>query len=242
VIDPIRRTITVTCDPATAFRVFTDEMATWWPLDMFSRSVDEGGAPVTSVVFDHEAGGAIWEVRSRRGYARLADLARELDVTPATLSVGLKPLEARRLVAHDDLDYGPIAATPVEFRNLVTGRTEPVAGELVELTRVQVQKGNWPWKLYCGREAKLKPVFPSSLALVSPADSELVGVAMHCPSCGDLSLNVVSEAHLDVPFYHDRVVRLIDRPFLDSRDLTVDDFHERLWSAGFDAERARLAS
>jgi hypothetical protein len=146
------------------------------------------------------------------------------------------------LVAHDDLDYGPIAATPVEFRNLVTGRTEPVAGELVELTRAQVQKGNWPWKLFCGREAKLKPVFPSSLALVSPADSELVGVAMHCPSCGELSLNVVSEAHLDVPFYHDRVVRLIDRPFLDSRDLTVDDFHERLWSAGFDAERARLAS
>ena len=130
----------------------------------------------------------------------------------------------------------------MEFRNLVTGRTEPVAGELVELTRAQVQKGNWPWKLYCGREAKLKPVFPSSLALVSPADSELVGVAMHCPSCGELSLNVVSEAHLDVPFYHDRVVRLIDRPFLDSRDLTVDDFHERLWSAGFDAERARLAS
>jgi hypothetical protein len=53
---------------------------------------------------------------------------------------------------------------------------------------------------------------------------------------------VVSEAHLDVPFYHDRVVRLIDRPFLDSRDLTVDHFHERLWSAGFDAERAKLAS
>ena len=65
---------------------------------------------------------------------------------------------------------------------------------------------------------------------------------MHCPSCGELSLNVVSEAHLDVPFYHDRVVRLIDRPFVDSRDLTVDDFHERLWSAGFDAERAKLAS
>src|SRR5262249_2294574 len=45
---------------------------------------------------------AIWELRSRRGYARLADLARALDVTPATLSVGLRPLEARRLVAHDE--------------------------------------------------------------------------------------------------------------------------------------------
>ena len=45
---------------------------------------------------------AIWELRSKRGYARLADLARALDVTPATLSVGLRPLEARSLVAHDD--------------------------------------------------------------------------------------------------------------------------------------------
>ena len=40
-----------------------------------------------------------------------------------------------------------------------------------------------PWKLYCGREAKLKPVFPSSLALVSPADGPLGDSAlMHVPS------------------------------------------------------------
>lgn len=45
---------------------------------------------------------AIWELHAERGYARLADLARALDVTPATLSVGLRPLEARSLVAHDD--------------------------------------------------------------------------------------------------------------------------------------------
>jgi len=45
---------------------------------------------------------AIWEVRSQRGYARLSDVARELGVTPPTLSVGLKPLEAKDLVRHDD--------------------------------------------------------------------------------------------------------------------------------------------
>jgi DtxR family Mn-dependent transcriptional regulator len=45
---------------------------------------------------------ALFKVRSERGYARLADVARELGVTPPTLSVGLKPLEARGLVAHDD--------------------------------------------------------------------------------------------------------------------------------------------
>ncbi len=44
----------------------------------------------------------IYAVRSRRGYARLADVARELQVAPATLSVGLKPLVQRKLVAYDD--------------------------------------------------------------------------------------------------------------------------------------------
>jgi len=44
---------------------------------------------------------ALWEVHTRQGYARLADVARELGVTPPTLSVGLKGLEARGLVAHD---------------------------------------------------------------------------------------------------------------------------------------------
>ena len=145
------------------------------------------------------------------------------------------------LVAHDDLDYTPIAGAPMVFRNLLTGRSEPVANELLEHARAQVQRGNWPWRLYCGREAALKPVFPSCLALVLPAETELVGVAMHCPSCGELSLNVVSEAHLDVPFYHDPVVRLIDRPYGDIRDMTVEAFHEQLWSAGFDSERATLS-
>jgi DtxR family Mn-dependent transcriptional regulator len=45
---------------------------------------------------------AIFQVRTERGYARLADVARELEISPPTLSVGLKALEARRLVTHDD--------------------------------------------------------------------------------------------------------------------------------------------
>jgi len=44
----------------------------------------------------------ILEVREHRGYARLSDVARELGVAPSTLSVGLKPLEARGLLTHDD--------------------------------------------------------------------------------------------------------------------------------------------
>ena len=44
----------------------------------------------------------IWEVRTRRGYARLVDVARELGITPPTLSVGIRSLVAGGLVEHDD--------------------------------------------------------------------------------------------------------------------------------------------
>ena len=57
------------------------------------------------------------------------------------------------LVSHSDLDYGPLAPVEVEFRNLLTGRTEPVGDELAEVARSQVQRGNWPWRLYCSRES-----------------------------------------------------------------------------------------
>ncbi|HYX85683.1 MAG TPA: hypothetical protein VE777_11990 [Gaiellales bacterium] len=147
------------------------------------------------------------------------------------------------LVTHADLDYGPLAPVEVEFTNLLTGRNEPVGDELAELASGQVQRGNWPWQLYCSREARLKPVWPSSLAMVAPAETrrdEFVGVAVVCPSCGEVSLNLVSGTHLDVPFYHDPVVRYVDRPFGDARDLTVDWFHGQLHSARFDAERATL--
>ena len=44
---------------------------------------------------------AIREVRSRHGYARLTDVARELGVSHPTLSVGLRTLEEDGLVSHD---------------------------------------------------------------------------------------------------------------------------------------------
>jgi hypothetical protein len=145
------------------------------------------------------------------------------------------------LVSHDELDYRPIGGvTKLQFRNLLTGKLEPVADELLDLARRQLQRGNWPWRLYCCTEAALKPVFPSCLTHVAPTESDLVGVAMSCPSCGEVSLNIVTQQHLDVPFYHDEVVRIIERPFGDGRDVTVDLFRAELWSAGFDSEREAL--
>jgi hypothetical protein len=146
------------------------------------------------------------------------------------------------LVAEGDLDYAPLgAASAVEFRNLMTGRVEPVAVEIAEIVRAEVGRGNWPWRLYCAAEARVRPVFPSALALVAPGGRDgAVGVAMRCPGCGAVSINLVTRAHLDVPFYHDRVVRYLARPFVDAREVTVERFHDELHSGRFDAERAEL--
>ena len=43
-IEPIRRHVSVRCDPATAFRVFTHEMDTWWPLHIH-RAPRRSGRP-----------------------------------------------------------------------------------------------------------------------------------------------------------------------------------------------------
>lgn len=69
---------------------------------------------------------AIWEVRSKRGYARLTDVARQLGVALPTLSAGLKPLEARGLLSHDDQRFllltaeGERVAREVHHRHAVT--------------------------------------------------------------------------------------------------------------------------
>ncbi|MGN6379032.1 MAG: hypothetical protein ACTHNU_08795 [Gaiellales bacterium] len=147
------------------------------------------------------------------------------------------------LLSHGDLDYGPLGEVEVEFQNLLTGRSEKVGGEMAELARQQVQRGNWPWCLYCSREARLTPVYPSCLQLVLPHETsaDLVGVAMRCPGCEHMTVNLVSADHLDVPFYHDRVVHYLDRPYGDERDLTLERFHDQLHSSHFDSERARFS-
>ena len=64
-IEPIRRHVTVRCDPATAFRVFTTEMDTWWPLHIHSRAAGTPGVvKAERIVVEEHAGGRIYEVMS----------------------------------------------------------------------------------------------------------------------------------------------------------------------------------
>jgi hypothetical protein len=55
---PLRKNVEVTWPPETAFRRFTAEMATWWPL----RSHSVAGERARSVVFESHVGGRIYEI------------------------------------------------------------------------------------------------------------------------------------------------------------------------------------
>ena len=63
-VEPIRQSVSVRCDPERAFWLFTREMGTWWPVESYSRAVSEfanEGAEVAELEFEARLGGAILE-------------------------------------------------------------------------------------------------------------------------------------------------------------------------------------
>jgi len=59
-LEPIRKQVDVPLQPDDAFRLFTTEMGSWWPLDTHSRAGD--GQRAVEVVFEGHVGGRIYEV------------------------------------------------------------------------------------------------------------------------------------------------------------------------------------
>src|SRR6266849_5011680 len=60
-LDPIIKTIEVPCSQATAFRVFVNEMGSWWPLDKRSVSM-LSGKPAKALRIEPKRGGRIVEI------------------------------------------------------------------------------------------------------------------------------------------------------------------------------------
>jgi hypothetical protein len=148
------------------------------------------------------------------------------------------------LVSHDDLDWAPLGAGPAdggpaEFLNLMTARLEALALELGDLAARRIEAGEWPWSFYCFPEARPRPVFPSSFRLLAPGDRSL-GLAVRCPACDLVSVNLVSHDHVDVPFHNDAAVGVVEHVFLGDALRTVEQFAEELYSARFDARRLAL--
>jgi DtxR family Mn-dependent transcriptional regulator len=81
---------------------------------------------------------AILEARAQQGYARLTDVAKLLDVTPATLSVGLKSLEARGFVTHDPHRFLVLTPAGESVAREVHHRFEVLRTFLVDILGVTV--------------------------------------------------------------------------------------------------------
>lgn len=147
--------------------------------------------------------------------------------------------EHEGLVSHDELDWAPLGASADAFLNLMTGRFEPAADELLSLAATRIGAGEWPWSFFCFPEGRPRPVFPSAFRLLAAAEQR-VGVAVRCPDCGGTSVNVVTHRHVDEPFFNDPDVGVVEHLFRADADALVDAFRAELDSGSFDARRLSL--
>jgi hypothetical protein len=146
------------------------------------------------------------------------------------------------LVSHDDLDWAPLGlGDDTPFVNLMTSRVEAMSTEFGDVAAARIKAGEWPWSFFCWPEERPRPVYPSAFRLLAPSErGERVGVAVRCPVCGKVSLNLVSRAHVDVPFVNDREVGVVEHVFEHDAQSTLEEFRSELWSSAFDARRLGL--
>jgi hypothetical protein len=145
------------------------------------------------------------------------------------------------LVTHDELDWAPLAGVEGAFLNLMTAQLERAADELLDVAATRIRAGEWPWSFFCYPEERPRPVFPSAFRMLS-AGEEGVGLAVKCPACASTSVNLVTRPHVDVPFYNDRQVGVVEHIFSGDREQTVAAFRAELHSHAFDARRRELAA
>jgi hypothetical protein len=144
------------------------------------------------------------------------------------------------LVSHDELDWAPLGLAAGDFVNLMTARVETAAAELGDLAARRIEAGEWPWSFFCYPEGRPRPVFPSSFWLLSGGPHGAVGLAIRCPACTHVSVNLVSHSHVDVPFHNDREVGVLECVLESDAAAIVEEFRAELYSSGFDARRLAL--
>jgi hypothetical protein len=145
------------------------------------------------------------------------------------------------LVTHDELDWAPLGLAEGVFLNLMTARLEAVEEELADLAARRIGAGEWPWSFFCYPEERPRPIFPSSFFLLAPAeDRGAVGIAVRCPVCSGVSVNLVSALHVDVPFHNDAEIGVVEHVFAADAERAVEEFSAELYSAHFDARRLNL--
>jgi hypothetical protein len=144
------------------------------------------------------------------------------------------------LVSQADLDWAYLGTNAdLTFRNLMTAHDDHVGAELTDAAATRIGAGEWPWSFYCYLEARPRPVTPSSFAVIAPGD-RLYGVAIECPVCTAISVNVVTQPHVDIPFWNDHSVGVVTHVFERDAERTLETFRAELASVSFDERRLGL--
>lgn len=134
-LEPVVATVTVGCDAATAFEIFTADMGLWWPLVGFSL----GGERIVAVEFEQRIGGAVvevWDDGTRRRWADV--LAWD---PPRSLSLAWNPggFETGQSPTRVDVTFTAVADDETHVR-LVHAGWEVWATEAVQ-TRSSYAEG-----------------------------------------------------------------------------------------------------
>ena len=144
------------------------------------------------------------------------------------------------LVSQTDLDWGHLGSTvDLTFRNLMTSRDDGLADELTQAAAASIGAGEWPWSFFCYLEDRPRPVTPSAFTLIAPGE-RLFGVAVECPGCASVSVNLVTQSHVDVPFRNDARIWVVPHVFERDALRAIDEFGAELASARFDERRLQL--
>jgi hypothetical protein len=146
------------------------------------------------------------------------------------------------LVSHQELDWTPLGLDGEgTFLNLMTATVDPLEAELADLAARRIQAGDWPWSFFCYAEERPRPVFPSAFLVLAPSGGgREIGLAVRCPVCCSISVNLVSSQHLDVPFHNDPEIGVVAHVFAADAERVVEQFAAELYSASFDTRRLTL--
>jgi DtxR family Mn-dependent transcriptional regulator len=83
---------------------------------------------------------AIMELRQKRGYARVTDVARELNITTGSASTNLKSLKSKKLIFEDENRFLSLSAEGEALAEAVLSRKKILKKFLIEVLSVNEEQ------------------------------------------------------------------------------------------------------
>ncbi|MFO0416972.1 MAG: metal-dependent transcriptional regulator [Pseudomonadota bacterium] len=83
---------------------------------------------------------AILELREKRGYARVTDVAKELNITTGSASINLKALKSKNLIVEDENKFLSLSDEGEAIARAVMGRKQILLDFLVNILKVSPEQ------------------------------------------------------------------------------------------------------